>query len=316
MTEKNILNFDPSGFHIGLKNLNEEDGINSMEALLAESEEKLMEAENPGLLAAVCNEQGAFYRSVGNYPASLAAFRRAQKLIAERTGVHSMEYAALLNNIAGTCRLAGQREEAVKMYEEALSIYEQSAEQDDSARARIHNNLATVFNESGSIERAIHHLEKAVSLYRKMPGCEKETALAWCNLTTLHDQSGESEQAMECLERALAVFDGLLEKKNKHYVEALNSLAGFLHSRKMHSRAIHIYRRAVEYAEHNFGKCEQYAITCQNLYWVYRQTGKMESAAIALMNAVEAYRKNFGEENERTCAAREELERFIGCKVG
>ena len=106
---------------------------------------------------AALNELGAFYRGAGRYTQSLDAFERARALTAGQLGETCVQYATILNNMAGTHRLMGNCEDAVGLFCKALDVYRDAGETDSYAYVSVLNNLSlasrrrsTVWNGQGS----------------------------------------------------------------------------------------------------------------------------------------------------------------------
>lgn len=315
MSNRKILDFELATFYNGLKRRYAAGDPEGVEKYLKDCAKQLDRDQKPGLLTSVYNELGSFYRSVDKYPESVEAYSLAGDLIAERVGTESPEYAAVLNNMAGTCRMAGHTGRAIGLYEEAISVYKALRDTGSPACASVYNNLALACREAGQTQAAIDHLYEAAGHFEKLAGFGQETAFAYSNLMTLHEEAGDREGAMECLDRALAVFDTILDEKNNRYADALNSLAGFLFSEGYYERALRVYQTAADYTKRHFGRCVEYGITCQNMYWVYRRIGKLESAIIVLAKAGDVYARIFGADNERTRAVQDELARITGSLV-
>ena len=87
------------------------------------------------VLIAVCDELGSFYRGTSRYEESVSAFQEAGDAIAAQLGTDCVEYATLLNNMAGTFRLAGQQERAVNYFSKAVDIYHRQGAEDGSHHA-------------------------------------------------------------------------------------------------------------------------------------------------------------------------------------
>ena len=77
-------------------------------------------------LIAVYNELGSFYRGVGRYAQSVAAFEKARTLAMTDLGKDCSQYATILNNMAGTYRLTGNHVKAISLFHEAAEVYRQS----------------------------------------------------------------------------------------------------------------------------------------------------------------------------------------------
>ena len=326
MTTGKVLDFRQNAFYIELARyqaLRDTTGDTAgLERFLFSSERRFDQENSFALLVAVYNEQGAFYRSIERYRLSIASYKKAQKLIEKLMGRSCEEYATLLNNMAGTYRLAGQYPEAAKLFEEALRIYEElgiggegADEEELYMPACVHNNLGQVLRETGKILPAICHLKIALAAIQNMPLHLQEAGLIYSNLTTLYQQTGDPKEAEKCLDKALAIFETVTMERDTQYIKAMGSLAGFLCGIGDYERAVRVYKKAANDTAFFHRNTEEYAALCQGLYWVYRKNGDDSSAIKALDEAVDVLAKVFGENSERVKMVKEEQSRLLKDKV-
>ncbi|MDR3766552.1 MAG: tetratricopeptide repeat protein [Butyricicoccus sp.] len=259
---------------------------------------------------AVYNELGSFYRSIGSYAQSLAAFERAQVCAASQFGKTCNQYAAILNNMAGTYRRMGDYERAVAGFEQAMAIYRALGEKQTDAYASVLNNLSLTYRELGRLDEAILSLERALLCIEKMPGSRQEIAVTYNNLATLYHAAGKREQAMACLGRAVQEFEKCAEEENVPYAEGMNSLAALLYAEGNFTEALALYRKSAAYTKRFCGENVEYALTLQNMAWIYQQLGQAEEAHAALTRAGKIYQNRLGPDHERTRAVADTLKRM------
>jgi len=285
--------------------------IEEIESFLKEEEHQLVSTagSSKGLLIAVYNEQGSFYRTTNRYNNSLEAFDKAKNEITRCLGKNCLEYATLINNMGGTYRLAREYKKAIQLFFEASEIYDQLNQSDTYAYVAIQNNIALAYQEMGDPEWAIQHLNRVLELTKALPDHKDERAITYSDLTVLYYKTGDNKEAMRCLELALEIFEECKDTKNEHYAAALNSLGGILFNLGEYERAIQVYKNAAECTERFSGENIEYAISYQNMYWVYRKMGEMAGAIDALMTTEKIYLKFFGPEHDRTKMVQDELVR-------
>lgn len=287
-------------------------GLARVERFLLKSRAAFQEKENAAGLVAAHNELGSFYRGTSRYGESLAAFQAAGREIARRLGTESVEYATLLNNMAGTYRLMGRPVEAAELFRQAIDIYQSQSAENSYAFVSVLNNISLAYQELGQFEAAIENLEQALAMLRRMPGHLHEEAVTYHNLTTLYHRIGRKEDAWRCLEMALAAFEDCGGEEDAHYAAALNSLAGFLYNDGDYERAVETYQKAAAYTKRWFGENVEYAVTFQNMSWACQAMGKPEEARRCLEEAERVLLSLFGPEHERTQAVRDALRRLRG----
>ncbi|HEX9268319.1 MAG TPA: BTAD domain-containing putative transcriptional regulator [Candidatus Limnocylindria bacterium] len=136
---------------------------------LAEEALRLAErADDDRALAQAHNMLGILRRDATHFERSLA--------IAERIG-HSEARVAALNNLALAAARAGERERAVRLTEDALTL---SASIGDRHReAALHNNLADLLHEAGHKGAAMRHLKRAVALFAEIDEPDAREPEVW-----------------------------------------------------------------------------------------------------------------------------------------
>lgn len=259
-------------------------------------------------LIAACNELGALYRDTGRYERSMAAFEQAKALAAD--GPDQGGYATILNNMAGTCRLMKDHARAIDLFLEALEICRRNGEQDSPAYAGLLQNLSLAYQETKQYQKAIQCLERALELVQALPAYRQEAAVTYNNLTALYHAAGEDGRAMECVDRALQSYEQCPEEERFHYTAVLNSLAGFLFAQGNCLRALTLYQKSAKHTRRFLGENEEYAVTCQNMRWVYEKMGERGQAAQCLDRAQRVYERLLGAEHERTRAVADDARRL------
>ena len=262
------------------------------------------------LMLTVQNELGSFCRGAGRYAESLEAFTIAAEAAKELCGPDSEEYANVLNNMAGTCRLLHRSEQAEHLFFRAMEVYETAGLQDGYSYTSVLNNLSLVYQETGELNKAIYYLEQALQRIEAQPERQQELAITYNNLTTLYHAAGDPEKAFHCVQRALQAYEKCPEAERVHYAAVLNSLAGYLYGQGDWRRALELYQRSARYTLRFFGENEEYGITCQNMRWAYQKLGDREAAIRCLEKAMAVYARLFGSGSDRAQAVTQELQRL------
>ncbi|MDO4173578.1 MAG: tetratricopeptide repeat protein [Eubacteriales bacterium] len=261
-------------------------------------------------LIAGYNELGSLYRGISRFAESIVMFQYAQELVCEKLGRNSMQYATVLNNMAGTYRLKGEYETAIRLFEESLDIYRQCGVENNETFASVLNNIALVYRETGQVSKAITYLEEALKLIAIIPECRQELAITYHNLAALYMAAEDREKAMDYVNRAMFVFEQCAEEENVHYAAGLNSLAAFLYAQGDNDTALRLYQKSARYTKRFFGENLEYGVTFRNMYWVYEKLGKRKEAIQSLEKAKQIFEKLLGAEHERTCAISDDLKRL------
>ena len=286
--------------------------VDQMERFLLETEAQYRknttgEAE---IGIAVYNELGSLYRGISRYDASISSFQHAKQLVEKEIGADSVQYATVLNNMAGTCRLMGHFDDALQLFHMAEQIYARAGEEQSYAYASVLNNMSLVYRELEDLQPAIDYLEKALTIIWAMPNTQQEIAITYNNLAAMYRQAGNTAKAMQCVDLAMQYFDQCCEQENVHYAAGLNSLAGFLYAERDDERALELYQKSAQYTKRFFGENIEYGITCRNMYWVYERLRKRTEAIAVLEKAREIFTQALGEDDARTCTVVDDLRRL------
>ena len=261
-------------------------------------------------LIAAHNELGSLYRGTSRYDCSLAAFEQARTLSCRIYGPSSSAYATVLNNMAGTHRLAQNFPEAIELFQQALELYRSLGMENSYPYASALNNLSLVYQDLRQLPPAIDCLEQALALIETMPERRQELAITLNNLATLYHALGEREKAAALLARSLQEFEACPKEENVHYAAGLNNLASCLYAIGDYPRALEAYERSAEHTMYYFGENIEFAITCQNIYRVHAEMGRPQNGAPSLLKAKTVYEKLLGPEHERTRRTADELEKL------
>ena len=117
--------------------------VDQMERFLLETEAQYRKntAGAAEIGIAVYNELGSLYRGISRYDASISSFQHARQLVEKEIGTDSVQYATVLNNMAGTCRLMGHFDDALRLFHMAEQIYARAGEEQSYAYASVLNNM-------------------------------------------------------------------------------------------------------------------------------------------------------------------------------
>ena len=256
---------------------------------------------------AAWNELGSLYRGTSRFPQSLSAFEQSLSLAETVFGSAKSEYATILVNMAGTCRLAEDYERAIELFKQAIAIYLGAGEDNSYLYANVWNNLSLAYRDAGQLERAMSCLEQALSIMEGLSGYRQELAITYNNLAILAHATGDRARTAFCLNRAMEEFDACADEENVHYAAGLNSLASVLYSSGAYEQALEAFQKSAQYTLHFFGKNLEYAITYQNMSRVYEAMNQPQQALAALHETRELYVTLLGSEHPRTLAADKEI---------
>ena len=114
-------------------------------------------------------------------------------------------------NHGNALRDADQLREAVKRFQQGLSIFE-TLNKELLYQADANNNLGLIYLDVGLYEIAKLYMEKALSLYKQVKG-NKAIGNIWLNLGQIHFKLGEISQAKAAINQAIPM---LLDEANSN----------------------------------------------------------------------------------------------------
>lgn len=150
--------------------------------LLYWRQEALAFRDERGLMA-VENELMGIYRKTGKEKEALQHVQNALELTASpEIGADSTAAATAYLNAATVYKVFGRPEEAVKLYEKALPIYERDVRPGDGRLGGLYNNLALALTDLGRCDEALAFYEKALSWMENVERGALEQGMTYLNL--------------------------------------------------------------------------------------------------------------------------------------
>ncbi len=256
---------------------------------LAEIEEYLVEniaqAKDKGEIGIVftlLNEIIGFCRDTTQKEKGLDYCDELKELLAKMQLEGSVEYATSLQNIANAYREFGLHNEALKLFEEIINIYEKSIDSNDFRCASLYNNMALLYQEMEDYVNARDKLLcalKIVDLYEdaKIPQATTRTNLAASLLQLGTDST--YEEAIDYLKEALAIFeeDGA---RDFHYGAALVAMGDAYCYKKDYKSAEKYYNSGLKEIEKHVGKTSNYERVLEKYNYAKSLVSEMDEANV------------------------------------
>lgn len=258
-----------NNFYQGLDNLYQTGRTGEIEAYIR----KMMEANRGccgghGILFISClNEMGSYYRGISRYEDSVRAFEEAGRDILGDMGQESVEYATNRCNLAGTARMMGDYDWALKLFTEAATIYNMVVGKESYYYSTVLNNLALLYLERKEYEKAIGSLTEALDRIRRMPGQKEEEAITLVNLAVASQKLFRIPEAEEYLYMAMRIYERL-EHKGVHYAAALNMQGTLCMEKKDYSGAKEAFVKARDATFQYFGENDDFVRAIENIAFV------------------------------------------------
>ena len=235
----------------------------------AASKVNAMFGSRPKIEAAVRNEVGTIYYTLGHFEDAQREYRSAYELWSNHCGTKHPDTLKAINNLGQTAHLLGERIEAERLYRLALAGRIDTLGPSDASTLSTMNNLAELLRKYSKVEEAEKMFREVIELELQSGGADDKTTLTtMSNLGALLVQKGQLAEAVEL---------------HRHVFEATARTLGDDHIMRHHS-------------------AERLA---QTLY----RAGQLEESLTLLLSTVDAYQSVFGAGHDRTISSRRILAR-------
>ena len=165
-------------------------------------------APDAGDAAEIKEKAQAMLARAGERAASLGAAAESQRYFEQAAALadEPRTQAELLNRAARLAHFAARPEEAIRLYEESIALYE--AEGDTHAAARVSSRLAEVEARSGRLDDALERMERAFAVI-STDEPDEDLALLAARLANGYAFAGDLDMAGERAELALDIAESL-----------------------------------------------------------------------------------------------------------
>lgn len=274
---------------------NETDKI---DPFLTASMEKAKEEEDYAAYISICNEMIGFYRSVSAFEKAYQASEDVLLLMEELKLEDTEHFATTLLNAATAYSAGGDFAQAVRLYRQAIQIYDRLLPQGDYRQAGLYNNMSILLEKMNENAEAAEAAKKALSVIEKLPDNEAQTATTLTNLALIYFKLSENEEAKKCLTRALALFEQGGENLNEHYSGALAGMGEACYRDGAYEESLSYYEKALELVKQHYGENMSYGVLCENCAAVCGRmgdAGRQESYAAKAREVIARVQGNSGQ---------------------
>lgn len=275
---------------------NETDKI---DRFLVDSLEKAKEEEDYAAYISICNEMIGFYRSVSAFEKAYQAAEDVLLLMEELNLEDTEHFATTLLNAATAYSAGGDYAQAIRLYRQAVQIYDRILPQGDYRQAGLYNNMSILLEKMNENAEAAEAAKKALSIIEKLPDNEAQTATSLTNLALIYFKLSENEEAKKCLTRAIALFEQGGEAPNEHYSGALAGMGEAYYREKEYEKSLSCYEKALTLVKQHYGENMSYGILCENCAAVcgsMGDTARQESYAAKAREVIGRVQGNPGRE--------------------
>lgn len=255
---------DINRFFAELDSYFEKNDTAGVDAYLTASLQTAKEEEDYAAYISICNEMIGFYRSVSAFEKAYTAAEDVLLLMEELKLEDSEHFATTLLNAATAYSAGGDLTQALRLYRQAMQIYERILPADDYRWAGLYNNMSIMLEKAGEDREAVECAKKALAIIEKQEGGEAQTATTLTNLALVYFKLSENDEAKSCLARAIALFEKDANALNEHYSGALAGMGEACFRDGEYEKALSYYERALEDVKRHYGENMSYGILGEN----------------------------------------------------
>lgn len=255
---------DIDAFFAKLDSYFDKNETDRIDPFLVASLEKAKEEEDYAAYISICNEMIGFYRSVSAFEKAYRASEDVLLLMEELKMEDTEHFATTLLNAATAYSAGGEYAQAIRLYRQAVQIYDRILPQGDYRQAGLYNNMSILLEKMNENEEAAEAAKKALSVIEKLSDNEAQTATTLTNLALIYFKLSKNEEAKRCLSRALALFEQGGENLNEHYSGALAGMGEACYRDGEYEKSLSYYEKALKLVKQHYGENMSYGILCEN----------------------------------------------------
>ncbi len=255
---------DIDAFFAKLDSYFDKNETDRIDPFLVASLEKAKEEEDYAAYISICNEMIGFYRSVSAFEKAYRASEDVLLLMEELKMEDTEHFATTLLNAATAYSAGGEYVQSIRLYRQAVQIYDRILPQGDYRQAGLYNNMSILLEKMNENEEAVEAAKKALSVIEKLPDNEAQTATTLTNLALIYFKLSKNEEAKRCLSRALALFEQGGENLNEHYSGALAGMGEACYRDGEYEKSLSYYEKALKLVKQHYGENMSYGILCEN----------------------------------------------------
>ncbi|MEM7349877.1 MAG: serine/threonine-protein kinase [Acidobacteriota bacterium] len=194
----------------------------------------------------------------------------------------------------------GHTEEAWKLTEESLKLWQQQNPHDLSGLAARHNNLGAIANRFGDFGRAEEHLREAVALREQLGEESPDFVDNLHNLASILSERGTYDEAESLYRRVIDIREGSLGRDAPSMADSLMGLGSLLHTRGDFDIAEPLVSEALEIRRQAYGDQDTRVARVIDLLGSVRfGLGDLRAAEAHYREAIEIQQKRLSPEHYR-----------------
>lgn len=190
------------------------------------------------------------------------------------------DYASSINELASYYYESGNYAEALRLFNEAMQIYEQTSGKENSLYLSALNNSATCNGFLGNYDEAIRLGTDVLTITESLYGKRNsEYTITLSNLASYYSYIGNFNEAIRLGTEALNIRESISGKNTRMYATSLSNLASYNIDLGNYAEAIRLATEGMNIFESILGKnCTGYAVCLRNLAVCYSKLGNYDEA--------------------------------------
>ena len=212
-------------------------------------------AGEPAVQSRLMQEMGKVYGQLGLLEEAEQLYEEALDIRRGLLETIDSDMAETLAGFANVKFLAGEYDEAINTYTEAIGLIEASAEDPDPLqRGRAYANLGAAYDSAGQYAEALPTLRKARDVLQAAgQSMSRDYGRVMRNLGISHWRAGDFEAARAAYDEALDVYDRALEPGHPEISYVVNSLAILSYNLKEYEAARPLFERGLANLKRTLG---------------------------------------------------------------
>ncbi len=131
--------------------------------------------------------------------------QRVYEILLEQETEESAK-APIYNQLGSVKYQQGEYQKAIRFYEKALAIKQQSLPPNHPSLATSYNNIGNVYQNMGDYPKALSYYEKSLAIdQQSLPPNHPDLAMSYNNIGIVYDNTGDYPKALSSYEKALAI---------------------------------------------------------------------------------------------------------------
>jgi len=203
--------------------------------------------ENQRLIAVCLNKKGSVYLEMKDFEQAIKHFDQAYGILKDVYKSHNHpELSIILDDMALAYEVSGDKEKALEIYQQALTINEEFAEDRPEAKLNSFNQIGRLYSRIGSHDQAIEFFEKALEFAKAHLAIDPSiVASEYSILAICYERMNNLDKALEYITKAIEI-ESQKGGQNKETALSLSHKGRFLAMKGSLDEGLELCNQALE----------------------------------------------------------------------